>query len=177
MIAKITSGAVVGIDGFGVTVEIDLARGLPSFTIVGLPNAAVRESRERVTAAIRNNGFKLPQKRITVNLAPADIRKEGAAFDLPIAVGILLASRQVDSAVPDGMVILGELALDGKLKPVRGVLPVVCFAREQGCGCVVVPEENAKEAAAVRGVDIAPCRDLLEAVSVLQGGPRPQARV
>ena len=170
MIAEIRSGAVWGIDGFGVTVEIDLAVGLPSFTIVGLPNAAVRESRERVTSAIRNNGFTLPQKRITVNLAPADVRKEGAAFDLPIAVGILAASGQTRATVSPRSIILGELALDGRLKPVKGVLPIALFAREKGCGRVVVPEANAAEAAAVRGIEVAPCADLREALRVLEGG-------
>ena len=177
MIAEIRSGAVLGIDGFGVTVEIDLAAGLPSFTIVGLPNAAVRESRERVTSAIRNNGFKLPQKRITVNLAPADVRKEGAAFDLPIAVGILAASEQLAGAIPERWIMLGELALDGRLKPVRGVLPIALFARDRGFARVLVPEANAPEAAVVKGIDAAPCADLREALRVLDGGaPRPVER-
>ncbi|MGD1048270.1 MAG: YifB family Mg chelatase-like AAA ATPase [Candidatus Krumholzibacteriaceae bacterium] len=170
MIAEIRSGAVVGIDGFGVTVEIDLATGLPSFTIVGLPNAAVRESRERVTSAIKNNGFKFPQKRITVNLAPADVRKEGAAFDLPIAIGILAASAQTAAPVSPDAVILGELALDGRLKPVRGVLPITIYARDRGWRRVLVPEANAREAAVVKGIDVAPCFDLREALRILEGG-------
>jgi magnesium chelatase family protein len=170
MIAEIRSGAVLGIDGFGVTVEIDLAAGLPSFTIVGLPNAAVRESRERVTSAIKNNGFKLPQKRITVNLAPADVRKEGAAFDLPIAIGILAASGQTSAAVSSASIILGELALDGRLKPVKGILPIALFARERGARRLVVPEANGAEAAVVTGIDAAPCADLREALRVLEGG-------
>jgi magnesium chelatase family protein len=169
MVAEILSGAVIGIDGFDVTVEIDLARGLPSFTIVGLPNAAVRESRERVTAALRNNGFKLPQKRITVNLAPADIRKEGAAFDLPIALGILIASQQISGGA-GGAVILGELALDGRCKQVRGVLPIACHAVEGGRRRLFIPEANAGEAGVIGGIDIVPCRDLREAVHVLGGG-------
>jgi magnesium chelatase family protein len=172
MIAEIRSGAVVGIDGFGVTAEIDIARGLPSFTIVGLPNAAVRESRERVTAAIRNNGFKFPLKRITVNLAPADVRKEGAAYDLPIALGILAASGVVELPRSGRSIILGELALDGRLKSVRGVLPITCYARDAGFQSVLIPEENALEAAAVGGVDVIPCRNLLEAVEALRGGER-----
>lgn len=170
MIAEIRSGAVAGIDGFGVTVEIDLAVGLPTFTIVGLPNAAVRESRERVTSAIRNNGFKLPQKRITVNLAPADVRKEGAAFDLPIAVGILAASGQTGAAVSPGSIIVGELALDGRLKRVRGVLPIALFARERGFRRLLVPEANGAEAGMVKGIEVAPCADLREALRVLEGG-------
>ncbi len=170
MIAEIVSGAVVGIEGFAVTVEIDLAKGLPSFTIVGLPNAAVRESRERVTAAIRNNGFQFPNKRITVNLAPADVRKEGAAFDLPIAAGVLLASRQIERTINGGAIILGELALDGGLKPVRGVLPIASFARESGYRYVIVPEANAAEAAAVRDLCVVPCKHLKEALDFLQSG-------
>jgi len=170
MIAEIRSGAVVGIDGFGVTVEIDLATGLPSFTIVGLPNAAVRESRERVTSAIKNNGFRFPQKRITVNLAPADVRKEGAAFDLPIAVGILAASEQTVAAISPQSLILGELALDGRLKPVRGVLPIAMYARDRGSKRILVPDANAREAAVVKGIDVAPCADLREALRVLGGG-------
>jgi len=170
MIAEIRSGAVLGIDGFGVTVEIDLATGLPSFTIVGLPTAAVRESRERVTSAIKNNGFKFPQKRITVNLAPADVRKEGAAFDLPIALGILAASGQTACAIPASMIILGELALDGKLKSVKGALPIAIFARDGGYRRILVPVENAQEAAVVRGIEVVPCGDVREAMRVLGGG-------
>jgi magnesium chelatase family protein len=174
MIATIRTGAVEGIDGFGVTVEIDLANGLPSFTIVGLPNAAVRESRERVTAAIRNNGFQIPRKRITVNLAPADVRKEGAAFDLPIAAGILMASGQIEYDRANDVIVLGELALDGALKPVRGVLPIVCYARSAGYAGVIVPEGNAAEATAVSVIQIMPCRDLREAVELMHGSaPRP----
>jgi magnesium chelatase family protein len=169
MVAEVLSGAVVGVDGFGVTVEIDLAAGLPSFAIVGLPNAAVRESRERVTSAIKNSGFRFPQKRITVNLAPADVRKEGAAFDLPIALGILEAGGQADGVVSNRTIILGELALDGALKHVRGVLPVALYARERGFRRMIVPDESAAEAAVVRGIEIAPAKDLREAVELLAG--------
>ncbi|HER43893.1 MAG TPA: ATP-binding protein, partial [Candidatus Eisenbacteria bacterium] len=178
MIATVRTGAVNGIEGFGVTVEIDLARGLPSFTIVGLPNAAVRESRERVAAAIRNNGFDFPKKRITVNLAPADVRKEGAAFDLPIAVGVLMASGQLDAGGAERLVLLGELALDGTLKRVRGALPVACHARDEGYRGLIVPEESAGEAALVGGIAVMPCRDLAEAVRLLRGGEaRPAPRL
>lgn len=169
MVSRIISGAVVGIDGYEVMVEVDLSRGIPSFTIVGLPNAAVRESRERVTAAIRNSGFEFPMKRVTVNLAPADIRKEGGAFDLPIAVGILLASGQIEGECPEGTVYMGELALDGRLKPVKGVLPVVWDARGRGCRTVVVPDGSFREAAMVRGMEIAPCRNLVEVAEVFRG--------
>lgn len=170
MIAEIKSGGVAGIDGYGVRVEIDLARGLPSFTIVGLPNAAVRESRERVCAALRNNGFKVPQKRITVNLAPADMRKEGGAFDLPIAVGILLASGQLDADDYGATLFLGELALDGRLSEVNGVLPVACYARENGIRRIVIPEGNGYETSFVSGIEVASCRDLGDVIDLLSGG-------
>ncbi len=175
MIAEIHSGAVVGIDGYGVSVEIDIARGLPTFTIVGMPDAAVRESRERVSAALRNNGFRLPGSRITVNLAPADIRKEGSSFDLPIAIGILHASGQAAFPMPADMLITGELALDGRLKPVRGVLPVICHAKEKGYRSVIIPEGNGAEASVARGIDIIPCADIMESLRYLSGdsGPRP----
>lgn len=169
MIAEITSGAVAGIDGYDVSVEVDISRGLPSFTIVGMPDAAVRESRERVTAALRNNGFEIPRKRITVNLAPAGVRKAGAAFDLPIALGILQASGQAGIAVPPDSVVLGELALDGRLKPVRGVLPIVCHAAEKGHRSVLVPAENLEEASIERRIDVACCSSLSEAVDILSG--------
>ena len=173
MIAEIRSGAVVGIDGYGVSVEVDITRGLPTFTIVGMPDAAVRESRERVSAALRNNGFKIPGSRITVNLAPADIRKEGSSFDLPIAVGILLASGQAVFPTPDKVLLTGELALDGRLKPIRGILPIICHAKAMGYGAVVIPEGNGAEASVAGGMDIVPCPDIMETLAYLSGGPAP----
>ncbi|MDD3642907.1 MAG: YifB family Mg chelatase-like AAA ATPase [Candidatus Krumholzibacteria bacterium] len=179
MVADMRSGAVAGIEGYEVCVEIDIARGLPSLTIVGMPDAAVRESRERVTAALRNNGFRLPGQRITVNLAPAGVRKEGAAFDLPIAAGILLASGQARCPDPRRLMLAGELALDGRLKPVRGLLPILCHAVETGFSTAVVPEGNGAEAALAGGIRIACCADLREALGVLAGaqprGPAPAA--
>lgn len=171
MVAEMRSGAFAGIEGYGVSVEIDIARGLPSLTIVGMPDAAVRESRERVSAALRNNGFRLPGQRITVNLAPAGVRKEGAAFDLAIAAGILAASGQARCAAPAETMIVGELALDGRLKPVRGLLPILCHAVEAGFAAAVVPEGNAAEASLAGGIAVACCRDLGEAIGVLAGGP------
>ena len=175
MIAEIRSGAVVGIDGYGVSVEIDIARGLPTFTIVGMPDAAVRESRERVSAALRNNGFRLPGSRITVNLAPADIRKEGSSFDLPIAVGILHASGQATFPLSTDMLLTGELALDGRLKPVRGVLPVICHAKENGYRAVIIPEGNGAEASVAHGIDIIPCADIMESLRYLSGESDPRS--
>src|SRR5690606_9461657 len=128
-------------------VEADLANGLPAFNTVGLPHGAVKEGRERVTAAIINTGFTAPLKRITVNLAPADIRKEGTGFDLPIAVAVLVASGQLPAEPLEGYVLVGELGLEGDLRPVRGTLSVALAARSAGCRGLVVPEANANEAA------------------------------
>ncbi len=169
MIAKVFSGAVSGIDGFCVTVEIDIARGLPSFTIVGLPNASVRESTERVIAAIRNNGFDFPRSRITVNLAPADVRKEGAAFDLPIAIGILVASSQIMVTGLDSVLFIGELALDGGLKRVKGALSIASFARDAGYKSIVFPAGNTYEVSLIDGIELVPCSDLREALRFLSG--------
>ncbi len=173
MIAEIRSGAVVGIDGYGVSVEIDITRGLPAFNIVGMPDAAVRESRERVGAALRNNGFRIPGSRITVNLAPAGIRKEGSSFDLPIAVGILSASGQVGFPVPRDILLTGELALDGRLKPVRGVLPVICHARDAGFRAVVIPVGNGDEASVAEGIEMVPCSDIGEVLDYISTGRSP----
>ena len=154
MLAKVKSCTVIGLDGRTVDVEVDISTGgLPAFTIVGLPDTAVQEARERVRAAIRNSGGTFPLKRITVNLAPADLRKEGPSFDLPIAVGILIASGQVLSNVDDA-VFLGELSLDGGLRHTHGILPMVGFARDSGSNVVYVPEIDAPEATLVEGVGV-----------------------
>ncbi|TLS49863.1 ATP-binding protein [Paenibacillus antri] len=155
-----------GIDGRTVTVEIDLANGLPAFSIVGLPDNAVRESTERVRAALKNGGFEFPMRRITVNLAPADVRKEGASFDLAIAVGILLASGQWPASVADGAMFLGELSLLGDVRPVPGVLSMALAAKDAGLARIVVPAENAREASLAGGIDVVPVarlRDVLDA--------------
>jgi len=167
MLARVTTAAFAGIEGFLVEVETDIAAGLPYFSVVGLPDAAVRESRERVAAAIKNSGFEFPVRKITVNLAPAGVRKEGARYDLPIALGILLASGQVEEAEPDGLVMLGELSLDGSLRPTRGVLPMVVAARGRGRHAVLLPWANAAEAALVDGMAVHPARTLEEAVRLL----------
>ncbi|HZE20383.1 MAG TPA: YifB family Mg chelatase-like AAA ATPase, partial [Candidatus Angelobacter sp.] len=158
MLARVTSCATQGIHGLFVEVEADLGTGLPTFSIVGLPDAAVRESRERVLAAFRNCGFEFPARKITVNLAPAHVRKEGARFDLPIAVALLIASGQIPRGAPfeDG-IFVGELALDGTLRGVRGILAVMAAAKREGRGPVWMPRENAPEAAAIGGI---PCRTL-----------------
>jgi magnesium chelatase family protein len=168
MLAKVKSAAVVGLEGAIVEVEVDLSPGLPSFTIVGLPDKAVQEARERVRSAIRNSYYKFPSRRITVNLAPADLKKEGPAYDLPIAIGILMSSGQL-SADPSDSVFLGELSLDGKVRRTHGILPMVALARERGLSTVFVPCDGAKEAALIENIHIFPAESLAQLVVHLQG--------
>ncbi len=168
MLAKAKTCAVVGLDGYIVEVEVDISPGLPSFTIVGLPDAAVQESRERVRAAIRNSGSDFPMRRITVNLAPADLRKAGPAYDLPIALALLHSTGQVED-VPDRSVFLGELSLDGGLRHTTGILPMVVVARDEGYSTVFVPETDAQEAALVEGISVVPLRNLGSLVGHLDG--------
>ena len=169
MLAKIFSSAVIGIDAYIVEVEVDIAQGLPAFSTVGLPEGAVRESKERVKAAIKNSGYHFPSDRITVNLAPADIKKEGSAFDLPMALGILGATGLMDRSSYHLYLFLGELALDGLIRPVSGVLPMAIAAKEQGFEGIFLPAENAPEAAVVEEIDIYPARSLSQVVSTLTG--------
>ena len=168
MLAKSKTCAVVGLDGYIVEVEVDISPGLPAFIVVGLPDAAVQEARERVRAAIRNSGREFPMRRITVSLAPADLRKAGPSYDLPIALAVLLASGQV-SAAPESALFLGELSLDGGLRHTNGILPMVVVAREEGIQSVFVPAQDAAEAALVEGVDIMPLKSLTELVDHLSG--------
>ncbi|MDZ7315478.1 MAG: YifB family Mg chelatase-like AAA ATPase [candidate division KSB1 bacterium] len=172
MFAQVLSAAVLGIDAYIVKVEAHLESQQPKFFTVGLPEGAVRESNHRVQAAVKNSGFRFPIKKITINLAPADIRKEGAAFDLPIAVGILAASGQIEKSRLGDYVLVGELSLDGLLRPVKGVLPIAAELARQSIKGIVVPEENAAEGAMVREVEIIPARSLLDAVAFLNGEPR-----
>ncbi|SJZ63766.1 YifB family Mg chelatase-like AAA ATPase [Selenihalanaerobacter shriftii] len=167
MISKVKSSAVLGIEAYLVDVEIDLAQGLPSFNLVGLPDAAVKESRERVRAAIKNTGFQFPVKRITVNLAPADIKKEGAAYDLPIAIGILAAQGLIDSQDLDDYLVVGELSLTGDLRRINGALPMAIQAKTEGKKGMILPAINASEAAVVEGIEIIPVNSLLETVDFL----------
>src|SRR5256886_5393059 len=146
MLARVRSAAVLGIDAYLVDVETDIANGLPTFATVGLPQGAVKEGRERVYAALANTGYTFPLKRITVNLAPADIRKDGSAFDLPIAVGILAATEQISAERLGRVAVLGELGLEGAIRPVRGALPVALAARTAGLEALVLPRENLPEA-------------------------------
>lgn len=155
MLAKVQSASVVGIDAHAVEVEVDItARGLPHFSVVGLPDIAVKESRDRVKPALKNVGFNFPLKQITVNLAPADLKKEGSSFDLPIAMGIVAAEGVIDSGMLSGYLFTGELSLDGRIKPVRGALSMAILAREKGLKGLILPKENAPEAAVVDGVSV-----------------------
>ncbi len=169
MLAKVKSATIQGIDAHLVEVEVHLERGQPSTTIVGLPDTAVKESKERVHAALKNTGFYVAQRRAVVNLAPASLKKEGPAFDLPIALGILAASEQLRPAAVEDIVIVGELALDGGIRPVAGCLPIALMARENGKARLVVPRENADEAAVVEGVEVFPVGTLSQAVALLAG--------
>ena len=169
MLSKVLSAAVLGIDAYVVKVESHLEGQLPRFTTVGLPEGAVRESKERVQAAVKNSGFRFPIKFITVNLAPADVKKEGAAFDLPIAIGILAAAGHVDSTRLDDYVILGELSLDGSLRPIHGILPIAVEVASQKLKGILVPAENAREAAMAQNLDVIPVNNLNEAVNFLNG--------
>jgi len=169
MLAKVLSSAVLGVDAYLVDVEVDIALGLPTFNTVGLPDAAVKESRDRVKAAIKNSGFEFPAKRITVNLAPADIKKEGVAFDLPTAVGILAAQDLVHPGRLGRLAILGELSLDGSVRAIRGGLSMAVAAREAHLEGVVVPIENAAEAAVVEDILVYGVESLQQVVSLLNG--------
>jgi magnesium chelatase family protein len=169
MLARLKSAAVLGIDAYLVDVEADLSNGLPYFTTVGLPQGAVKEGKERVTAALINSGFEYPLRRITVNLAPADVRKEGSGFDLAIALGILAASEQIQAGSLDGVVVLGELGLQGDLRPVRGALPMAIAARAGGAREVILPAVNVAEAAVVDGLVVTGADSLLAVTRHLGG--------
>ena len=169
MLAKIKSSAVVGVDALPVTVEVDISYGLPAFTTVGLAEGAVRESRERVKSAIKNSGYDFPNRRITVNLAPADVKKEGAGYDLPMALGILTASEILKSEKLDRYGVIGELSLDGSLRPAKGVLPMALAAQNSSLEGILVPDSNAAEAAVVAGIKVIGIKTLYEAVEFLVG--------
>lgn len=170
MLAIVYSSAVLGVDAYVVDVEVDVARGgMGKFVLVGLPDAAVKESAERVAVALRGQRYRMPASRILVNLAPADVRKEGPAFDLPIALGILAGSEQIPSEPLREFLVTGELSLEGTLRPVSGVLPMALTARKLGKRGMILPAENAREAAVVRGLEVYPVGTIREAVEVLKG--------
>lgn len=174
MLAAVPSATLAGVDAHPVRVEVHVARGLPSTTIVGLPDVAVRESRERVRAALASCGAAVPRGRVLINLAPADLRKEGPAFDLPIALALLAADATVPRDRLEGILCCGELALDGTVRPIRGAISIGLLALERGESCVMVPASNAPEIAALGGVEVWPVRDLAHAVALLRGRCRPE---
>jgi magnesium chelatase family protein len=167
MLARVFSSTVIGIDGFIVEVEVDISGGLPTFSTVGLPEGAVRESKDRVKASIRNSGYKFPSDRITVNLAPAHVKKNGTGFDLPIALGILSATELIPQESMTDHLFIGELSLDGGVRPVQGALPMALAARDAGLKGIFVPKENAKEAAVVKGFPVYPVKTLAGIVETL----------
>ena len=172
MPTTVRTAATIGIDAYPVHVEVDTDRQLPSFTVVGLPDSAVRESKERVMAAVRNAGFNWPRRRVTVNLAPAAVRKAGSAFDLAIAVGVLAASGQIRGERLADFVLLGELSLSGSVRPLRGLLPIAVSLRDQGDYGMIVPRDNAREAALADGPVVYGIATLSEAVELVEGGVR-----
>lgn len=169
MLARVNSCAIVGLDGVIVEVEVDSSQGLPVIIIVGLPDAAVKESKDRVQSAIKNSQLQMPRKRVTVNLAPADVRKFGPIYDLPIALGILIASKQLDSAALENSMIVGELSLDGSVRHVRGVLPMAALARDHGIRRVFVPADDAAEASYIPEVEVFPVQSLAQLYSHFLG--------
>jgi len=169
MFSKIYSSATIGIDAYIVEVETHSEKQIPNFLIVGLPDSAIKESRERVTAAIKNSGFQFPLKKITVNLAPADIKKEGSAFDLPIAIGILNSAEMLNTDFLETTVMLGELSLDGTLRKIKGALSITVEAKEKGFKQIILPKESAKEASIVEGIDVYGLENLSEVIEFLNG--------
>ncbi len=169
MLAKVLSSAVIGIDAFLVEVEVDITSGLPTFTTVGLPEASVKESKERVKSAISNSGYTFPDDRITVNLAPAHIKKEGTGFDLPIALGILTATQIISQNIISKYLVLGELSLDGRIKPVKGSLPMALAAKNAGYDGIIVPYDNGREASVVAGITVLPVKTLPQLVGFFRG--------
>jgi magnesium chelatase family protein len=169
MLSKVCSAAVAGIDAYPIEVEVNSGFGESFIVVVGLPDAAVKESRDRVSTALVNSGYKFPLGKTTINLAPADVKKEGPSFDLPIAMGILAASEQIETDQLDNFVIVGELALTGGVRSVKGVLPVALRAKAEGMVGILVPAENAAEAAVVAGLQVIPVQNLREAAQFLEG--------
>ena len=169
MLAHVCSAALNGIDAYAVEVEVNCGYGETFIALVGLPDAAVKESKDRVSTALMNSGYKFPMGKTTINLAPADVKKEGPSFDLPIALGMLAASEQIETDQLDHFVTIGELALTGGVRPVKGVLPIALSARAAGKTGILVPVENAAEAAVVRGLNVIPIQNLREAAQFLEG--------
>ena len=176
MLSRLQSAAVFGVEAYAVQIEVDVSFGLPSFTMVGLPDTTVRESRDRVRLAIRNSGFEFPPHRITVNLAPADVRKAGSSFDLPIALGVLATTGQLAPSMLEDTLVLGELSLDGGINAIRGVLPVAVAARRLGVRRLLLPPQNAAEASVVEDLVVCVARSLGDALDALQSSGTPGSR-
>ena len=169
MLSQVISGALLGIEGYVVEVQVDLGRGLPYFATVGLPEGAVRESKDRVKSALKNCGYAFPRGRVTVNLAPADVKKTGAGFDLPMAVGLMAAQGLLGTDGLSDYMLVGELSLDGRLRPIRGALSLAMAAREKGLRAIILPEENGPEAAVVRDIEVRPASHLPAVIEFLNG--------
>ncbi|MGE5812398.1 MAG: magnesium chelatase domain-containing protein [Ignavibacteria bacterium] len=174
MLAKIISSTTYGIDAYLIEVETNVERQIPGFTIVGLPDNTVKESRERVTAAVKNSKFEIKPSKITVNLAPADIKKEGSAFDLPIAIGLLAATEHVKEDFISESVLLGELSLDGKLRSIKGALPISVEAKRKGFKRIILPVDSAKEASIVDDIEVFGMESLEDVVNYLNGDVHPE---
>lgn len=166
MLSIVNSCNLIGIDGFIVNVEVDITRGMPCFNIVGLASIEIKEAKERVKSAIINSGFEFPAKRIVVNLSPADIKKEGSLLDLPISIGLLINYIQKEKSYFDETIFVGELSLDGSLKKVRGILPIVLSAKQKGYKRIFIPYENLKESSYVDGIEIIPVKNLRECIII-----------
>ena len=166
MLVKVYGSAVFGVEATTITVEVNIDKGF-GYHLVGLPDNAIKESSYRIAAALKNNGYSLPGKKITINMAPADLRKEGSAYDLTIAMGILAASAQIQTEILEDYLIMGELSLDGGLQPIKGVLPIAIKAREEGFKGFILPKQNAKEAAIVSGINVYGIENITEVINFL----------
>mgnify|MGYP002411115174 FL=1 len=169
MLSKIKTCVLYGLEGYGVDVETDLSGGLPSFSIVGLPDISIKESKERVRSALKNSGYSFPVSRITVNLAPANLKKEGSQIDLPIAIGILSANKVIEKNVDEGTCIIGELSLDGKINAVDGALPMVISMLSNNFKRIIIPEDNKEECGSVNGIDVIPVESIRDLVNYFNG--------
>ena len=169
MLSIVKSMSLLGLDGYLISVQVDVSGGLPGWEIVGLPDVSVKEAKERVRTAIRNSGYELHSRKIVVNMAPANTKKEGSFFDLPIAIGILVCNEEIITEIPQDTVFIGELSLDGKINKVNGILSMCIEAKKLGIKKVIVPEENAKEASVVKGIKIYGAKTLRQVVDFLNG--------
>lgn len=167
MLSIVKSMSLTGIDGYLISVQVDVSGGMPGWDIVGLPDTSVKEAKERVRTSIKNSGYELQSRKIIVNLAPANTKKEGSLFDLPIAIGILICTEEINVEIPEDIVFIGELSLNGNLNKVNGILPMCIEAKKLGINKIVVPKENAKEAAVVNGIQIYGAENLKEVVDFL----------